>query len=99
MHDDAASGDEGRKEVAQHRVVDLPRLQHVEEEDVDRLAGPAELRDVTLANLMRHVEARNVVVEALPERLAYLEGTVVREELRHRERVHAKEVVARDARH
>jgi len=66
VDDDAAAGYERGKEVPQDRVVDLPRLQHVEEEHVDLPVG-ASLKDAA-PDARPHQQAQNVQQERDRER-------------------------------
>src|SRR5262249_59263933 len=98
VHDHAAPWLKRREEVAEDRIVDLPRLQDVEKENVDWISGPADFGNVTLVHDVRNVEATDVEVEAAAERIADVDGAVVREEPLDRVRLDAEEVVACDRR-
>src|SRR5947209_18777826 len=98
MDDDAAAGDERGEEISQDRVVDLRCLQHVEEENVDRPARPADLRDISLVDDMRDAETGDAGIEALAKRVTDANGRVVAKELVDRVRLDSEQVVALDSR-
>jgi hypothetical protein len=96
MDDNASPRDEGREEFTQNRVVDLPRLEDIEEEDVDTPSVPANLDDVPFVDDVWNVKASYVSVEPFAKGVANTNALVIRKEFRDRVRLDAKTVIAND---
>src|SRR6266516_1853076 len=96
MDNNAAPRNPRWEEVPQDRVVDLPALQNVEKEDVDRPARPADLSDIAFTDDVGDRKFHDVRIEAMAERLPVANRSVILEELRNRISLDAKEVVAGD---
>src|SRR6266516_238748 len=64
MDNNAAPRNQRWEEVPQDRVVDLPALQSVEKEDVDRPARPADLSDIAFTDDVGDRKFHDVRIEA-----------------------------------
>jgi hypothetical protein len=98
MDDNASTRDEKREEVPQNCVVDLPRLEDIEEQDLDTSSIPANLDDVPFVDDVWNVKASYVPVEAFAEGVPDTNVLVTREEFRDRVRLDTKAVIADDRR-